>query len=773
MNRTWVRFCLGLLAVAGIVFLSGPAVADHGQQADPLELIAGYDITTHYSLGDDLWEVWVCESPDGDLDLSASEIVKVFQSELVPYFNWLSDGRYRPVFRAGSPGSVTASGFRQCLDEVAGHVQTGVEGVVTIVNQETGFARGDPGGTFARSTGGGPWEIVQEATLFPESGRSVNAGGEMVSPPLISIIAHELGHALWFPHSYRFDPGEYDNPMDILSDAETAPGLQVGTIAINRYAAGWIDRDDVAVYSGEGRSRYVLAPPGDTGTQMLVLRGEGGYVTLGARVKKGYDAGLPIEGVESYFIDTVTANCGGPGDSPCFGLRRPTQAVATNPTVPLDFQDEVAHVMAVGDGYTYGDISVRVVERRGDTYVVEVADEPLETAGIGASPPVNTEVPESFHRPFVEIAYDEDPLDLIVGYGSTTAYTLDDDVWEVWICQASDGYIDITPEHAISILESRIAPYFTELSGGRYRPVFRVGGSVEFGPDMYSAEYGNCETLVGEIIEKRTSGTAPEGVLLIVDKVVFESSGGIGDPDRRFLELRLHARTYPENNREVRLWGTVVATPDIIRWDMVPEWAVPYLSDDRLLDVATIAHEMGHALGFPHSPRFSDYDNPMDIMSGVEDDRKLQVGTIAINRYAAGWMEQSEVAIYGGEGTQRYRLSPANEGGTQMLVIRSEGSGFLTLGARVRKGVDLLVPQEGVEVYLIDERSHDCRFFFSCVWGRRPTKAVMTNPTVPLDFDELFAHVMSAGDGFTTWNNITMLLCFANRVWGGGEPGLV
>jgi len=119
-------------------------------------------------------------------------------------------------------------------------------------------------------------------------------------------------------------------------------------------------------------------------------------------------------------------------------------------------------------------------------------------------------------------------------------------------------------------------------------------------------------------------------------------------------------------------------------------------------------------------------------------------------------MEQSEVAIYGGEGTQRYRLSPANEGGTQMLVIRSEGSGFLTLGARVRKGVDLLVPQEGVEVYLIDERSHDCRFFFSCVWGRRPTKAVMTNPTVPLDFDELFAHVMSAGDGFTTWNNITV-----------------
>ena len=746
---------MGLLVVAVIVFLSGPAVADHGQQADPLGLIAGYDITTHYSLGDDFWEVWVCESPDGDLDISASEIVKVFQSELVPYFDWLSGGRYRPVFRAGNPGRVAASGFQPCLDEVAGHVGAGVEGVVTVVNQETGFARGDPGGTFGRSRGGGPWEIVQEATLFPESGRSVNAGGEMVSPSLISIIAHEFGHTLWFPHSYRFDPGEYDNPMDILSDAEAAPSLQVGTIAINRYAAGWIDQEDVEVYPGEGRTRYMLAPPGVTGTQMLVLRsGEGGFMTLGARVKKGYDAGLPIEGVESYFIDTVTSDCGAPGNIPCFGLRRPTQAVAVNPTVPLDFHDEFAHVLEVGNGFMYGDISVEVVERRGDIFVVEVADDPLESMS-GGSPPVNTKPPESFNKDFVEMAYDEDPLNLIVGYGSTTAYTLDDDIWEVWICKASDGYIDITPEHAISILESRIVPYFKGLSGGRYRPAVRAGGSVQFSPNEWS-EYGNCETLVGDIIAKRSSGAAPEGVLLIIDTVAFESSAGIGDPDRRFLELRLHARTYPENNREVRVWGTAVATPDIIRWDMVPDWALPYLADDGLLDVATIAHEIGHAIGFPHSPRFSDYDNPMDIMSGVEDTSELQVGTIAINRYAAGWIDQSEVAIYGGQGTRRYKLSPANEGGTQMLVIRSGGSGFLTLGARARKGVDRQVPREGVEVYLIDEQSPDCRFFFTCVWDRRSTRAVMTNPSVPLDFDDRFAHVMSVGDGFTTWNNITV-----------------
>ncbi len=83
-KKTGLRFSLGLLVGVVIVFFADSAVADD-PQADPLGLIAGYDVTTHYSLGDDLWEVWVCESPDGDLDISVSEIVKVL-TDLVPYF---------------------------------------------------------------------------------------------------------------------------------------------------------------------------------------------------------------------------------------------------------------------------------------------------------------------------------------------------------------------------------------------------------------------------------------------------------------------------------------------------------------------------------------------------------------------------------------------------------------------------------------------------------------------------------------------------------------
>ena len=550
---------MSLLGFAAVALSAGLAVADDGHQADPLELIAGYGVTSYYSLGEDHWEVWVCKSSEGDLDISASGIAKVLQSELTPYFSWLSGKRYRPVFTAGNPGEVAAAGFAQCLDAVADHVGAGVEGVITVVDQETGFARGDPGGWSLRwSEGFRDLEVALDGTLFPDNGRSVNAGGEMVTlpaaqsqegqtPPLISIVAHEFGHTLWFPHSYRFDPAEYDNPMDIMSHAEAAPGLQIGTIAINRYAAGWISRDDIEFYTGEGTNRYSLASPGDHGTQMLILgSGQGGFLTLGSRVRKGYDSGLPKEGVESYFIDVETSDCGGSGAKPpCFGLHRPTQAVTINPTVPLDYHNPTAHVMGVGEGYMYGDISVKVVERQGDNFVIEISDGSLSIKDT-APPPVNTENLPGFYTE----AYDADPLDLIASYDVTTAYTLDRDLWEVWVCKTSDGYLDISPQSAAQQLQTKVAPYFVELSGGRYRPVFRVGGSIDISLDN-GLEYGNCETLVGNAIRKRATGTRPEGVLLLSDRVVFESSASIGDQSfTQSSVLALNAVTYPQNNRE-------------------------------------------------------------------------------------------------------------------------------------------------------------------------------------------------------------------------------
>ena len=748
-----------LLICAG--FLMAPAAANTDD--DPLGLLVGYEVSSYYSLGEDHWEVWVCEAPDGDIDLSASEIAGVLEYKLVPYFGWLSGGRYRPMFRAGNPGKVSAPGFGPCLEKIEGMSKAGTEGVIALVNQEADFAQGNPGHWWWVT--GEQGRIEQEGTSYPDNGRNVFGGGDLVvaapgqvegaTPPLISILAHELGHALHFPHSYNFDPAGYENPMDIMSNPEAASGLQVGTIALNRYAAGWINKEDVEIYSGSGKRRYTLVPPDTAGTQMLVLEsGDDGFITLGARVRKGYDSGLPKEGVESYFIDNETADCGPALDLPCFGLLRPTQAVTTNLTVPLDYSDVTGHVMEVGDGYNYGDISVKVVARRGDTFIVEVADKPLEMT---AKSSANVKPLEGFY----EEAYDADPLGLIAGYDVTTTYTLDEDVWEVWICRAPDGYLNISPEKSVRILKSRIAPYFERLSGGRYRPVFRVGGSVDisFGSDpaVYGPDYGNCESEVANIRKDNSVASAPEGIMLIIDKLVSESYGGIGYSDRTQTSiLALHDKTAPDNNRIIALWGTTVATQNDIDSDAVPPDDLLYLTDEHLQEHSVIVHEMGHAIGFPHSRQFSDYDNPMDVLSRVEDRTKLQVGTIAINRYAAGWIKPSEVAVYGGRGTHRYRLSPPGDGGTQMLVVKSGGNGYLTLGARVRKNVDSLIPKEGVEVYLVDEQSPECEHFWSCVWEDRPTRAVATDTDIPLDLNDRLAHVMDEGDGFTTWNHISV-----------------
>ena len=616
--------------------------------------------------------------------------------------------------------------------------KSGTEGVIALVDQETGWATGDPGPWYVTTSNdiNKPY-ITIEGTTYPDNGRQVYGGGDLVSvprdqaqgttPPLISILAHELGHTLWFPHSFRFDPFKYDNPMDIMSDAEAAPGLQVGTIALNRYAAGWIDPEDVEIYRGTGISRYLLAPPGQTGTQMLVLQSaDGGFITLAARVRKSHDSGLPKEGVESYFVDTATSNCGGDRLPPCFGLERPTQALVVKPTVPLDFTDGVGHVMGVGDAYIFGEISVRVVERQGDRFIVEVNDElsALKTAqGLGP-PPVNLQPLDGFYNE----AYDKDPLNLIAGYDTATYYSLGNDQWEVWICRTPDGYLDINPREAVSWLETRIVPYFGRLSGNRYRPVFSIGGSVEV--SIYEdLEYGNCGTIVGDKIRERDTDF-PEGVLLIADKVTYEYFGSLGDNDlTQQSVLRTYATTYPESNREIYLGGQLFVGPEAVDLTRVSEYDKTLLTDDESRSLTVIAHELGHALGFPHSLLYSEYNNSMDIVSRVEDRTVLGVGTIAINRYAAGWIDTSGVKIYEGQGIQSYRLRPPGDGGTQMLAIRSDGSGYLTLGARVRKDIDLSIPKEGVEVYLVDEQSSECSHFWSCVWTGRNTRAVVSPTT--------------------------------------------
>ena len=190
-----------------------------------------------------------------------------------------------------------------------------------------------------------------------------------------------MGHAIGFPHSYGGltyyldEPDEvypYDNPMDIMSS-----GGLIGTVAVNRYAAGWIDPANVAVHPKGQTHTYELRAPGAGGTQMLVLQDPrlGAMITLGARVAESFDSSIPKEGVEVYRVDHN--DCAAADLSECWGLRLRIQPF---PPAEPDADgvlrgDQTQHVHSVGDEFEAGTATVEIVERVGRNFTVRVTDE--------------------------------------------------------------------------------------------------------------------------------------------------------------------------------------------------------------------------------------------------------------------------------------------------------------------------------------------------------------------------------------------------------------
>ena len=452
---------------------------------DPLQLIAHARFGRSYSLpgsGGDRWEVWICNTPAGS-GSGPADYAAQFTGRVAPWFDWASGGQYRPVFAAGGAVSVGPSldYYQSCryavYDRYRGD-QTEADGALIIV-----FDPLDDSGLLGMG-GFGCGPISDQG--FPGNGRAVLINASAVADS--TVLTHEIGHALCWPHSYSGETyrrgriWEYDNPMDIMgwsdgAGAESLPTL--GTSAVNRYAAGWIPPSRIAVHNPGTTSRYTLAPIGGQGTQMLVVLLEEGdrlrYWALGARTRGGgdmdwADRGIPEEGVEINRIDQSLFGCYRPYFGYCSGLERRT--------TPLFDEDDgydpgrAVHVMnEPGEGWTYGGeegLSVSLVSRSGDDFVVEVRSN--REPDPSPPPPPESEPepdPESPPPPEPETPPDTVMLtDVAAGLGFTCGVRPGGAV----TCWGND-------EHGR--LEAPAGEFTAVAAGSRHACAIRPGGAVE------------------------------------------------------------------------------------------------------------------------------------------------------------------------------------------------------------------------------------------------------------------------------------------------------
>ena len=349
-----------------------------------LGLIAIPQQTTIDTLGTRRWSVHQCKV-NGSLNLNMLRITNRLNNELTPYFRWLSNGKYIPEFIAGrsiqGKDAQETGNYSELFSDCSSKLR---ERYTSDENESRTFI------IITNEEGRGG---IASGNIVMVQGSSVRSTDNFPEPAL-TTVAHEMGHVLGFPHSYgglNEPRGEYedadegDNPMDIMSGGGTGPPA-IGTIAVNRYAAGWIDPEDVIMHRGPA-AVYQLNPIDDGGNQMLIIptsRGPGLFYTLAVRTAEDYDRGIPKEGVEVYRIDQRPSACKHNRPGVCLGANRRTQQ-----TPPGGNNDSTAHVYEAGDSFDLEGIRIEIRERRDNRFTVWVDDNTLLPASAPAPPKPN------------------------------------------------------------------------------------------------------------------------------------------------------------------------------------------------------------------------------------------------------------------------------------------------------------------------------------------------------------------------------------------------
>ncbi|MDH3606899.1 MAG: hypothetical protein OER12_07875, partial [Acidimicrobiia bacterium] len=350
MRKTIV---VSLLVSAGVLFAAPAALAADDYTADPLELINHADDVSRYSTGTDLWRVWVCDTAlDGNVG-DVAEAVLILNTDISDAFDWVSTGLYDISFEAGGTVTVATDDRNDCVDAVLDASTPSAATGVFIITDESGWSgAASPGFT--------------SESLSPANNRYAVVSYNGVFSYSIAVTVHELGHAIYWPHSY-VGPGEYDNPIDVMSGGFGA----YGTLGINRYAAGWVEPTQVVVYDDAPLTADVK-PVGDPGTQLVVIPGaeQGDYFVLDARASHPYDSRASAHGIT---VHEVRHDC--TSTFFCAGTRRLQ--------IPQrEAGDSYGHVLTVGEIATIGGVRVEVTGNTGGGYQISLEPRVPDTFGM-------------------------------------------------------------------------------------------------------------------------------------------------------------------------------------------------------------------------------------------------------------------------------------------------------------------------------------------------------------------------------------------------------
>jgi hypothetical protein len=212
------------------------------------------------------------------------------------------------------------------------------------------------------------------------------------------IVAHEMGHSFGLTHSEDAKGDEYGNTWDVMSVAAyCAPDSDFGylaqePIAINKDLLGWIPPERKFRSPGGEASTIVLQAPDAQGNDYLLAEiplGRGRVYTVEARLRAGFDHGLPASGVLVHEVD----------------FRRPNKAQLVSPARRA--AGDVAGLFGGwGVGSTFFDegsgVSVSVDEALGQGFAVTISHGPQPDGATVAAATFNqapdASAPPVFHR---------------------------------------------------------------------------------------------------------------------------------------------------------------------------------------------------------------------------------------------------------------------------------------------------------------------------------------------------------------------------------------